>query len=252
MQGRLFAVTLFLVPLLAAHQKPQQKTFVDCDKTAQTQADLTECSSTDYKAADDELDATYQRLLQKAAADRVALQQITSAQKAWIAFRDAQIAALYPAEDKQKEYGTVFPMCANLALADLTRQRTKMLRQMSNRVEGDVCSSGVLYPEADMDAQERKIPPSGNAGPRTNESRDIPKEGYAPDSATAIEIAEAVMGAVYGKKETRSLRPYIATLSGDVWTVRRRCKSWCVGSNPTVKLLKRNGQIVAMDSYYLK
>lgn len=252
MQARLFAVTLFLVPLLAGQQTPQQRTFVDCDKTAQTQADLTACSSTDYKAADDELNATYQRLLQKAAGDRVALPQINSAQKAWVAFRDAQIAALYPAEDKQKEYGTVFPMCANLALADLTRQRTKMLRQMLSPVEGEVCSSGVLYAEANMDAQERNIPHNANAVPRPNKSRDIPKEGYAPESATAIEIAEAVMGAVYGKKETRSLRPYTATLYEGVWTVRRRCKSWCVGPNPTVSLLKRNGQIVAMDSYYLK
>ena len=147
MQARLFAFVLLLASLLDGQQKPQQKTFVDCDKAAQTQGDLTECGSNDYKSADDELNKTYQQLLKKAAGDPVALRKIRAAQKAWVAFRDAQIAALYPAENKQKEYGTVFPMCANLALADLTRQRTRMLKEMLNPVEGDVCGGGLGYPE---------------------------------------------------------------------------------------------------------
>ena len=147
MQARRLAFILLLAPVLDGQQKPQQKTFVDCDKGAQTEGDLTECGSNDYKTADDELNKTYQQLLKKAAGNPVALRKIRAAQKAWVAFRDAQIAALYPAEDKQKEYGTVFPMCANLALADLTRQRTKMLKGMLNPVEGDVCGGGLWYPE---------------------------------------------------------------------------------------------------------
>jgi uncharacterized protein YecT (DUF1311 family) len=216
MRSRIFAVTLLFVPLLIRQQQPP-KTFADCDKTAHTQADLTECASTEYKTAEDELNSTYQQLLRKTAGDRVAVQQINSAQKAWVAFRDAQIAALYPAEDQQKEYGTVFPMGTNLALANLTRNRTRILRQMLNPVEGDVCGGGMSYPEAKMDAQEQNIPPNADAVSRSNASRDTPKEGYVPDSTTAIEIAEAVMGAIYGKKKTGSLRPYIATLSEDVW-----------------------------------
>jgi uncharacterized protein YecT (DUF1311 family) len=147
MQARVLIVMLALVPLLVGQQQGQPKTFEDCDKTAQTQADLPACGSTDYKSADDELNRTYQQLLKKAAGDPIAVQKIRAAQRAWVAFRDAQIAALYPAQDKQKEYGTVFPMCANLALADLTRQRTKMLKQMLNPVEGDVCEGGLSYPE---------------------------------------------------------------------------------------------------------
>jgi uncharacterized protein YecT (DUF1311 family) len=135
-----------LTPLLG--QKPRQfKKLADCDKTAQTQADLNECGSDDYKTADDELNATYQRLLKRAASDPLAIQKIKAAQRAWVAYRDAQIEALYPAENKQAEYGTVFPMCANLALADLTRQRAKILKQMLNPFEGDVCASGSWYSE---------------------------------------------------------------------------------------------------------
>jgi uncharacterized protein YecT (DUF1311 family) len=147
MQPRLFAVILFFVPLLNGQQKPQPKTFEDCDKTAKTQVDLTECGSIDYKSANDELNRTYQQLLRKAGGDPAALQKIKAAQSAWLAFRDAQIAALYPAEDKQ-EYGTVFPMCVNLDLSDLTRQRTKMLDEMTNPVEGDVCGDRLSYPDA--------------------------------------------------------------------------------------------------------
>jgi len=151
MRLRLVILTLFLTPLLVGQQQHPLR-FEDCDKQAKTQAELTECGSGDYKMAHDELQIAYQQLLRKAAGDKVAVQKIRAAQRAWIAFRDAQLAALYPAEDKQKEYGTVLPMCANLALADLTRQRTKMLKQMLNPAEGDVCGGGLSYPEGNETA----------------------------------------------------------------------------------------------------
>jgi hypothetical protein len=48
----------------------------------------------------------------------------------------------------------------------------------------------------------------------------IPKEGYVPDSVTAVKIAEAVWMPIYGITIYRS-RPFIAKLSKDkkVWTV---------------------------------
>ena len=134
-------ITLLFISLLSG-QEHKNESFNDCDRGAKTQAELTECAGNDFKGADDELNATYQQLLKKAMGDAVALRKIKTAQRAWVAFRDAQIEAFYPAEDKQKEYGSVFPMCANLLLADLTRQRTKMLKEMLNSVEGDVCASG--------------------------------------------------------------------------------------------------------------
>jgi uncharacterized protein YecT (DUF1311 family) len=146
MQG--YALTLMLLALLLFGQKPSQdKSFADCDKTAKTQADLTECGGSDYRKADAELNRAYQLLLKKAGGDPIAVEKIKASQRAWLTFRDAQIAALYPAEDKQREYGTVFPMCADLALADLTRERTKMLEHMLKPTEGDVCDGGLSYPE---------------------------------------------------------------------------------------------------------
>jgi uncharacterized protein YecT (DUF1311 family) len=210
MRSRVFAVTLLFAPLLTGQQRPQ-KTFSDCDKTAQTQSDLTECASTDYKTADDELDRTYQQLLSKAAGDRIAIQKIKAAERAWYAFRDAQIVALYPADDKQKEYGTVFPMCANLALADLTRERTKVLKHMLNPVEGDVCDGGLFYPEGNQIAA---------TGPGANDrALRLPEEGVIPDETTAVAVAQAVFRPVFGEEYTKKFLPYHAEFRDGVWTV---------------------------------
>lgn len=47
----------------------------------------------------------------------------------------------------------------------------------------------------------------------------MPKEGYVPDASTAIAIAVAVWGPIYGKDHIAGERPYKATLAGGVWTV---------------------------------
>src|SRR5258706_1263754 len=49
---------------------------------------------------------------------------------------------------------------------------------------------------------------------------DSPKNGYVPDKATAIRVAEAVFIPIYGEKHVVSERPFQAQLKGDVWTVK--------------------------------
>jgi hypothetical protein len=48
----------------------------------------------------------------------------------------------------------------------------------------------------------------------------VSSNGFVPDEATAIRIAEAVLEPVYGKKKIRGERPFHGTLSNGVWTVR--------------------------------
>ena len=145
MHARLLVILFVCVCLVAGQQKPKRDVFAECDKTAKTQSDLNVCAIHDDASADNEMNRTYKELLKRAASDPIAVQKIEAAQRAWITFREAQIAALYPAEDKM-EYGTVFPMCVNWLRADLTHQRTKMLKDMLKKpVEGDVCAAG--YPE---------------------------------------------------------------------------------------------------------
>lgn len=77
----------------------------------------------------------YRELLSKAAGRPQATEKIKLAQAVWIAYRKAYINAMYPARDKQGEYGSVFPMEADLLYADLTQKHIadlqRLLRQYS-------------------------------------------------------------------------------------------------------------------------
>jgi uncharacterized protein YecT (DUF1311 family) len=77
------------------------------------------------------LDRVYQELLAKAKNDPVATKKIRSARQAWVTFRDAQLEALFPADDKQDQYGSAYLMCA---------ARTRMLESMLHPAERDMCS----------------------------------------------------------------------------------------------------------------
>src|SRR5271157_6251259 len=74
-----------------------------------------------------------------------------------------------------------------------------------------------------------------------------PKDGFVPDSTTAVKIAEAVLIPVYGKEKIESERPFKATLEHGVWTVNGtlHCSDGkggtttdCEGGTAEVKLSK--------------
>ena len=46
-----------------------------------------------------------------------------------------------------------------------------------------------------------------------------PPNGFVPDSATDVSIAEAVLTPIYGKETIISERPFNVALEQDVWTV---------------------------------
>jgi hypothetical protein len=85
-----------------------------------------------------------------------------------------------------------------------------------------------------------------------------PQSGYVPDSATAVQIGEAVLIPIYGKKTIESERPFTATLKGDVWTVggTLRCHASngnitaeCDGGTAVVKISKIDAHIISMTHY---
>lgn len=49
--------------------------------------------------------------------------KIKAAGEAWLAYRDAYMDAMYPAKNKQAEYGSVYPMEADLVRATLTQRQ---------------------------------------------------------------------------------------------------------------------------------
>jgi hypothetical protein len=85
-----------------------------------------------------------------------------------------------------------------------------------------------------------------------------PEQGYVPDSETAVQIAEAVLVPVYGKKHIESERPFIAKLKDGVWTVsgtlhcpdgKGGTTTHCVGGVAVVEISKADAHILSMVHY---
>src|SRR5688572_24100039 len=71
-----------------------------------------------------------------------------------------------------------------------------------------------------------------------------PKDGYVPNAATAVAIAEAVLIPIYGEKEIAADRPYRATLVGGVWTVSGTLPPNTVGGTAVAMIAKDDGRVV--------
>ena len=82
-----------------------------------------------------------------------------------------------------------------------------------------------------------------------------PANGYVPDAATAVRLAEALLIPVYGEQKIIAERPFKATLDGHVWTVAGtlHCgddkSGMCFGGTATVKLSKDDARVLFMIHY---
>jgi NTF2 fold immunity protein of polymorphic toxin system component len=82
------------------------------------------------------------------------------------------------------------------------------------------------------------------------------KDGYVPDSTTAIKVAEAVLVPVFGKKLIESEEPFTAKLKDDVWTVSGtlycsdrkggRSTGNCDGGVAVVQISKVDAHVISM------
>ncbi len=88
------------------------------------------CANEETARVDAELNAIYRKVLSEASTQPEAIAKIKAAERAWITYRDAYMAAMYPAKDKQVEYGSIYPMEADLLRARLTKQHLVDLRQL--------------------------------------------------------------------------------------------------------------------------
>jgi uncharacterized protein YecT (DUF1311 family) len=136
MNRLVLAAFLLLIPITALSQSKENP----CWKTAMAQSEMNRCADEDAKEADTELNRVYQDLLSKNKTNVVATKKLRAAQRAWIAFRDAQLEALYPAQDKPREYGSVYPMCYAKVSTAMTKERTARLRRMLQ--DNDPCEIG--------------------------------------------------------------------------------------------------------------
>jgi uncharacterized protein YecT (DUF1311 family) len=124
--------------------------------SAQTQADLNKSACDEYQRMDTELNKTYLQILNLYKDDTLFLQKLKLAQRAWIAFRDAQLSALFPAEETQTEYGSIYPVCRCQTLSELTVQRTAQLHRWIDGIEeGDVCGGSIRIKPASARTDRR-------------------------------------------------------------------------------------------------
>lgn len=124
---------LFLAGCLsiAFAQSGSQKSSItskDCGAAA-TQLEMNQCAAAEEKNSEAELNRVYEQLLSRAS-DPLYRKKVEAAQKAWIAYRDAELEAKYPADDKRGHYGSIYPMCFANDRTDLTRQRIQELNAL--------------------------------------------------------------------------------------------------------------------------
>jgi uncharacterized protein YecT (DUF1311 family) len=112
----------------------QSEPDIDCD-SPMTQAEMNICAARDYETADAELNTQYQSV-RKVLEERDssagedgegAVKALLAAQRAWIAYRDANCEAV----GFQARGGSMEPLLVSSCLADMSRKRTEELRSLS-------------------------------------------------------------------------------------------------------------------------
>jgi len=133
-----------------------------------TQSEMNDCAAEEAHKADDALNSTYRELLGKLKSDKTATVRMVAAEKAWIVFRDAELAAYWPVADGANPnllYGSVHPFCYYSARTALTLERLKTLSdRMKHEEEGDVCSIAI----ASMQSRQDSPPSCGSAATKHN------------------------------------------------------------------------------------
>jgi len=101
-----------------------------CAQTAKTQMELNECAGKELQQAEARLAALLKRLN---------IDANSPEEKAWEAYRDAQLKAIYPpVADERAEYGSIYPMCLATLRKRLTESRIRDLKALATS-EGDAC-----------------------------------------------------------------------------------------------------------------
>jgi len=122
-----FVIATLCVSINVAGQSQAEKNPDDCD----------------FTKADAKLNKVYQQVLVEYRQDKIFIEKLKIAQRAWLVFRDAHLDSIYPASG-QRTYGSVSPMCRCLIIVQLTEERTKTLQQwIDGTIEGDVCAGSV-------------------------------------------------------------------------------------------------------------
>jgi len=105
---------------------------------------MNKTANAEYIKVDSELNSIYQKILTEYKSDTVFIDLLKKTQRIWITYRNAELEMKFPAENKQLEYGSVYPMCVSIFIKELTEERIEKLKiWVSGTEEGDVCNGSV-------------------------------------------------------------------------------------------------------------
>ncbi|KVN41332.1 hypothetical protein WJ63_23015 [Burkholderia pyrrocinia] len=101
---------------------------------APDQAAMSACADRAYKKSDAELNRAYQAVTTRVRDNRPLSDKLVSAQRAWLAYRDAECGF----SSAGVEGGSVYPMVVSMCLDDLTKARLESLQGYLSCEEGDL------------------------------------------------------------------------------------------------------------------
>ncbi|WP_025126301.1 lysozyme inhibitor LprI family protein [Pseudomonas sp. PH1b] len=119
---------LALAPLLLAPLAQAD----ECDSSTQTDMNL--CAGVQSKAADKELNALYQQINQRLKDQPHTKKLLLSAQRAWVAFRDAECSF----STSGVEGGSLYPVGYSNCITALTQARVESFKNYLKCMEGDL------------------------------------------------------------------------------------------------------------------
>lgn len=121
-----------LAGLLAIAAPPQARAVDDCSN-ASTQAAMNECADKSLIASDAELNALYKKIQTRLKDDQATSRLLVSAQRAWVAFRDAECEF----SSSGVAQGSIYPMTVLQCRDGMTEQRIKDFQNYLECDEGD-------------------------------------------------------------------------------------------------------------------
>lgn len=154
-----FAVSSETIAVLRAQADRQPQTkwiaydpFRDARFPSQTEMTLEAVA--DYNETERLHQQVYDEIIAIYGDDKESVEFLRRSQRAWIAFRDAHIRAIWPPIETGEWMGTAEKMCIPMELEKITRQRVLQLLTWRNGIkEGDVGSGTRMTPE---EVQERE------------------------------------------------------------------------------------------------
>ena len=112
---RVLPILLLLTILIVSSTGTGISAAESCDTASSSQADLNECYGKAYKKSDDELNALYKQIMMRLKDDAATTKLLVTAQKAWVAFRDAECNF----STSGSAQGSVYPMIQSICLDGL-------------------------------------------------------------------------------------------------------------------------------------